>query len=198
MSKDFPSNADKIHNHTGRRSLLKFGLGMLAGNLFLQKSNAADPRTTKPQDVEIELFAASGKSEKIVRLPKVIKTDAQWSEQLSVQAFKVTRRSGTERAFSGEYAKSHGDGLYRCICCGTALFDSRTKYDSGTGWPSFWQAISRLNVIKSSDSSYGMQRDAISCGLCDAHLGHVFNDGPKPTGLRYCMNSVSLHFVARG
>lgn len=186
---------------SSRRTLLKGGIAALFTGIFARKVSAASyakESASAPSEVSVEIFSAAGNSEKIVSLPKVIKTDAQWSKQLSVQSFKVARRSGTERPFSGEYAKSHGDGLYRCICCGNALFDSKTKFESGTGWPSFWQAISSLNVIKSSDRSFGMQRDEISCGLCDAHLGHVFNDGPKPTGLRYCMNSVALNFVPRG
>jgi peptide-methionine (R)-S-oxide reductase len=149
-------------------------------------------------DVSVENFTAAGKSEGIVRVPKIVKSDAQWRAQLSPLAYQVSRRAGTEVAYSGEYASNHADGLYRCICCDTALYDSRTKYESGTGWPSFWQPISALNVVKSTDSSSFMQRDAISCRRCDAHLGHVFDDGPRPTGLRYCMNSVSLHFAPRG
>lgn len=188
-------------NPSSRRAVLIGGIAALFAGIFSRTVGAATitkNSATTPTVVSVEIFSAVGKSEKIVSIPKVIKTDEQWSKQLSVQSFKVARRSGTERAFSGEYAKSHGDGLYRCICCANALFDSKTKYESGTGWPSFWQAISSLNVIKSSDRSFGMQRDEISCGLCDAHLGHVFDDGPKPTGLRYCMNSVSLNFVPRG
>lgn len=188
-------------NPSSRRAVLIGGIAALFAGIFSRTVGAATITknyATTPTVVSVEIFSAVGKSEKIVSIPKVIKTDEQWSKQLSVQSFKVARRSGTERAFSGEYAKSHGDGLYRCICCANALFDSKTKYESGTGWPSFWQAISSLNVIKSSDRSFGMQRDEISCGLCDAHLGHVFDDGPKPTSLRYCMNSVSLNFVPRG
>jgi peptide-methionine (R)-S-oxide reductase len=158
---------------------------------------APAPAPAQPKNVSIEKFSAAGKSEGVISVPKVVKSAAEWRAQLSPLAYNVTRQEGTEAAFSGEYASNHADGIYRCVCCDTALYDSKTKYESGTGWPSFWQAISRINVVKSSDSSFGMQRDAISCRLCDAHLGHVFDDGPRPTGLRYCMNSVALRFVAR-
>jgi len=198
-------NAKPVGNDPSRRRLLQWGLGAAGiatngiGTLLsrLRAATPPPPAAGTVENVAIENFSPDGKSLGVVQVPKITKSAADWHAQLSPLAYEVAREEGTERPFSGEYAESRADGLYRCICCDTALYDSRTKFDSGTGWPSFWQPISTHNIVKSSDSSFGMQRDAISCRRCDAHLGHVFDDGPKPTGLRYCMNSVALHFVAR-
>jgi peptide-methionine (R)-S-oxide reductase len=151
-----------------------------------------------PATVTIVQFSALGKATGKVTIPRVVKTDAEWQHQLTPISYMVARKAATERPYTGSTWDNHEHGLYRCICCDNGLFSSETKFESGTGWPSFWQPIARENVHEVSDLSDSMSRTEVKCRECDAHLGHVFDDGPRPTGMRYCMNSAAMNFVKIG
>jgi peptide-methionine (R)-S-oxide reductase len=200
---DSELNRDGQSRKMTRRVFLAGGATAAAGFALLSFRNmrsepvveASGTGANTPGMVTVVNFSNDGKNLGKETVPKVIKTDAEWKAQLSANAYDIARRADTEMAYTGATWNEHGKGIFRCICCDLALFDSKTKFDSGTGWPSFWAPIAKENIVEASDSSLGMDRTEVKCKLCNAHLGHVFDDGPRPTGLRYCMNSAAMKFV---
>lgn len=165
--------------------------------MFDRQNRELERLASRPVFVTVAGFDDDGRPTGLVKVVRIHRSDDEWRKRLAVDQFQMTRRADTELAYTGAYWNFHEDGLYRCVCCGSALFDSRTKFDSGTGWPSFSEPVARENVVESIDGTFGIRRTAVSCTLCEGHLGHVFDDGPPPGGMRYCINSVAMRFVAR-
>jgi peptide-methionine (R)-S-oxide reductase len=176
-----------------KRVLLLLSVIMLMVTGCNPAKTGAAPQKMTSGDIRVYSVAAKG----YIMTKKVVKSDEEWRKQLSPDEYRITRKQGTEPSFSGATWNNHEKGIYRCVCCGNDLFSSDHKYDSGTGWPSFWKPIAPENVSERVDRSLFTKRIEIICSRCDAHLGHVFDDGPKPTGLRYCMNSGAMTFSSK-
>jgi peptide-methionine (R)-S-oxide reductase len=188
----------EIKEQLTRRRMLWSTLAAFAGIIaaLLRRPDRSEASDTG-QEVTIVQFDDTGKKLETSRVKKMVHSDAEWRKLLSSEQYYVTRHASTDMAFTGTYYQLHDPGLFRCVCCATALFSSETKFDSGTGWPSFWAPIAEQNIRKRSDMSLMMQRVEVLCARCDAHLGHLFDDGPPPTNLRYCINESSLSFIRR-
>lgn len=193
---DFENKIELGTKASGRRKFLFASGGVLAGLACwrLDGSIRAQAANTRKMVTIVE-FTDAGERKDQVLVPMIVKSDAEWKQFLPHDSFEVTRHADTEVAFTGALLNVHDKGVFRCICCDTALFSSATKFESGTGWPSFWAPIDKENILEIRDTSFGIERIAVSCRRCEAHLGHVFDDGPRPTGLRYCMNSVAMRFA---
>lgn len=187
--------SDQQPHYERRAFLLIVAAGW--GGYAVWARRPANTGPARPSRVRIAQFDASGRATGVIEVGVIRKTDSEWMKQLPPDSYSVTRKQDTEFAGTGAYDKFYGDGIYRCVCCGTAVFDSKSKYASGTGWPSFTEPIAKENVVEAPSAFFGIRQTEVKCALCDAHLGHVFDDGPPPGNLRYCINSVALSFVAR-